>query len=199
MDYWDYNGIFKGYLNFDENLIWSQEPKIRLFRNYNVDRKILFTGTALVIAGIAVIFLPLNGSHFDIRFFAGFMPFLFGCFVIKLAFRCDKKYFAVTDRRILILNKRAFDCVELKDVKHVMFNRSEELVVYTRLSKNFPKAVLNDYNSYEITATGERYYCSGQKNYSSDSVVLAIKEKPEIVQEVKDIIIRQAGFLQNRR
>lgn len=199
MDYWDYNGIFKGYLDFDENLIWSKEPKIRLFRNYNVDRKILFKGTALIIAGIAVIFLPLNGSHFDIRFFAGFIPFLFGCFVIKLAFRCDKKYFAVTDRRILILYKRTFDCVELKDVKHVMFNRYGELVVYTRLSKNMPKAVLNDYNSYEITATGERYYYSGQKNYSSDSVILAIKEKPEIVQEVKDIIIRQARFLQNRR
>ncbi len=199
MDYSDYNGLFKAYLDYDENIVWSQEPKIKLFKSLQFEGFKLIMGITLIIFGLLGVFgITKDDDAFEKRY-GGLAFLIIGLFIFVKSFNNKKKYFAVTDKRIFILVRRKLTCVELKDVKHVMFNCFNQLVVYTRLSDNMSEAVMNDYNSVEIEELDQTVYASGHKNGDSESVILAIKEKPEVVQEVKDIIIRQARFLQNMR
>ena len=89
---------------------------------------------------------------------------------------------------------QAFTAIPMEDVKHVMINCINQLLVYTKLPKSFGNDLTADFNTYEATWITEKD--SGETGLLFDKergfYIIPLEEKAEVVEEVKDIIIRQA-------
>ena len=195
MDYTDYSGIFAERLEPGESILWSQEPKNKLLKFTDIDSIELFAGVAFILAGISLCFMFLNeeGANSGKKY-APLAFVVFGIWVVVISFKSNKKYHAVTDRRICRLSKNGFTAIPLEDVKHVMINCINQLLVYTKLPKSFGNDLTADFNTYEATWITEKD--SGETGLLFDKergfYIIPLEEKAEVVEEVKDIIIRQA-------
>lgn len=195
MDYTDYNGIFADRLESGESILWSQEPKKKILKFKDVDSMTLFVGVGFILAGISLCFiLWTDGVNNTVKKYSPFAFVLFGIYVVASSFKSNKKYHAVTDRRICTLSKKAFSAIPMEDVKHVMINCINQLLVYTKLTDSLGNDMTADFNTYEKTWITERD--SGETGLLFDEekgfYIIALEEKSEVVEEVKDIIIRQA-------
>lgn len=195
MDYTDYNGIFADRLEPGESILWSQEPKNKLLKFTCTDTTALVAGAAFILAGFSLCFMLWTGGTTDrVMKYAPLVFVVFGIWVVANSFKFNKKYHAVTDRRICTLSKNVFSAISMADVKHVMINRINQLLVYTKLPDSFGNDMTADFNVYEKTWITERDSSETGPLFDEERgfYIIPLEEKSEVVEEVKDIIIRQA-------
>ena len=195
MDYTDYNGIFADRLEPGESILWSQEPKNKLLKFICTDTMTFVAGAAFILAGFSLRFMLLTGGTTDrVKKYAPLVFVVFGIWVVVSSFKFNKKYHAVTDRRICTLSKNVFNAISMADVKHVMINRINQLLVYTKLSDSFGNDMTADFNVYEKTWITESDSSETGLLFDEERgfYIIPLEEKSEVVEEVKDIIIRQA-------
>ena len=134
MDYTDYNGVFADRLEPGESILWSQEPKNKLLKFTCTDTTALVAGAAFIQAGFSLCFMLWTGGTTDrVMKYAPLVFVVFGIWVVANSFKFNKKYHAVTDRRICTLSKTVFSALSMAAVKHVMINRINQLLVYTKI------------------------------------------------------------------